>query len=206
MTRGRNQIHYGNDSWDEPGGPHLYGNLKALYRLKQAHRHLKVLLSIGGWTHSENGRFARPISTPEGRARFVETAVRLVEDDGLDGLDIDFEYSQNDKESRDYVELLRLLRQGLDGLQQKLGVHGPHGFELTVAAVSAGPRRHRHLSTPRRLSIRRGDRTALWPESDREAPRSRDGQLPLLLEPHGVSLELSRLWHRLSQLRNADEM
>ncbi|TKA55144.1 hypothetical protein B0A53_02114 [Rhodotorula sp. CCFEE 5036] len=127
-------IHYGNDSWDEPGGPHLYGNLKALYRLKQAHRHLKVLLSIGGWTHSENGRFARPISTPEGRARFVETAVRLVEDDGLDGLDIDFEYPQNDKESRDYVELLRLLRQGLDGLQQKLGVHGPHGFELTVAA------------------------------------------------------------------------
>lgn len=128
------QIHYGNDSWDEPGGPHLYGNLKALYRLKQAHRHLKVLLSIGGWTHSENGRFARPISTPEGRARFVETAVRLVEDDALDGLDIDFEYPQDDKEARDYVELLRLLRQGLDGLQQKLGVHGPHGFELTVAA------------------------------------------------------------------------
>lgn len=139
MPRDKNQIHYGNDSWDEPGGPHLYGNLKALYRLKQAHRHLKVLLSIGGWTHSENGRFARPISTPEGRARFVETAVRLVEDDALDGLDIDFEYPQNDKEARDYVELLRLLRQGLDGLQQKLGVHGPHGFELTVAAVSAGP-------------------------------------------------------------------
>ena len=124
----------------------MYGNLKALYRLKQAHRHLKVLLSIGGWTHSENGRFARPISTPEGRARFVETAVRLVEDDALDGLDVDFEYPQDDKQARDYVELLRLLRQGLDGLQQKLGVHGPHGFELTVAAVSAGPRRHKTAS------------------------------------------------------------
>ncbi|KWU46276.1 glycoside hydrolase [Rhodotorula sp. JG-1b] len=122
-------IHYGNDSWDELGGPHLYGNLKALYRLKQAHRHLKVLLSIGGWTHSENGRFARPISTPEGRARFVETAVRLVEDYALDGLDVDFEYPQDDKQARDYVELLRLLRQGLDGLQQKLGPCGPSQIE-----------------------------------------------------------------------------
>ncbi|POY71727.1 hypothetical protein BMF94_5088 [Rhodotorula taiwanensis] len=128
------QIHYGDDKWDEPGGPHLYGNLKALYRLKQQHRHLKVLLSIGGWTHSENGKFARPISSSPGREKFAATAVELVKDYGLDGLDVDFEYPQNDTEARDYVELLRLLRHGLDGLQQKLGVQPPNGFELTVAA------------------------------------------------------------------------
>lgn len=131
------QIHYGDDKWDEPGGPHLYGNLKALYRFKQQHRHLKVLLSIGGWTHSENGKFAKPISSSPGREKFAATAVELVEDYGLDGLDVDFEYPQNDTEARDYVELLRLLRHGLDGLQQKLGVQPPNGFELTVAAVSS---------------------------------------------------------------------
>lgn len=110
--------------------------MKALYLLKRANRHLKVLLSIGGWTHSENGRFARPISTPGGRARFAETAVRLVEDYALDGLDIDFEYPQDDREARDYVELLKSLRHALDGLQYKLGIQSPCGFELTVAAVS----------------------------------------------------------------------
>lgn len=131
----RKQIHY-SDSWDEQGGPNLYGNLKALYLLKQSNRHLKVLLSIGGWNHSQNGTFAKPVSTSSGQARFVETSVRIVEDYGLDGLDCDWEYPENDKEARDYVELLRQLRQGLDGLQQKLGMHSPHGFELTVAAVS----------------------------------------------------------------------
>ncbi|GAA5945310.1 hypothetical protein JCM3775_007590 [Rhodotorula graminis] len=128
------QIHYGSDSWNDPGGPNLYGNLKQLYLLKQRHRSLKVLLSIGGWTYSEHGRFARPISTPAGRARFVETAVALVGDYGLDGLDVDFEYPQDDAQARDYVELLRGLRHGLDELQHRLGMAPPHGFELTVAA------------------------------------------------------------------------
>ncbi|BGP15861.1 Chitinase 4 [Rhodosporidiobolus nylandii] len=127
------QIHYANDSWNDVG-TNLYGNLKQLYLLKQRARHLKIMLSIGGWTYSENGRFARPISTPAGKAKFVGTAVKLVEDYGLDGLDVDFEYPQNDKEAQDYIELLKGLREGLDALQQKLGVNGEHGFELSIAA------------------------------------------------------------------------
>ncbi|GAA6012940.1 hypothetical protein JCM10207_008387 [Rhodosporidiobolus poonsookiae] len=127
------QIHYANDSWNDVGN-NLYGNLKQLYLLKKRNRALKVLLSIGGWTCSENGRFARPVSTPAGRARFVETAVKLVEDFGLDGLDIDWEYPRDDVEAQNYVELLRLTREGLDALQRKLGMGGEHGFELTIAA------------------------------------------------------------------------
>ncbi|GAA5980699.1 hypothetical protein JCM5350_006356 [Sporobolomyces pararoseus] len=145
------EIHYEHDSWnDENASSNLYGNLKQLYLLKKRNRALKVLLSIGGWTYSENGRFARGVGDDQKRARFVESAVRLVEDYALDGLDIDWEYPQNAKEARDYVLLLRDLRHGLDRLAQEKGIQLPHGFELTVAAP-CGP------STYETLMIREMD-------------------------------------------------
>lgn len=58
-----------------------------------------------------------------------------MEDYGIDGIDIDWEYPKNDEEARNYVELIRLVREGLDGLASHKGESG-NGYELTIAAVS----------------------------------------------------------------------
>jgi chitinase len=122
-------IHYPGDSWDEPQS-HLFGNFKQLNLIKKGNRHLKVLLSIGGWTYSTS--FHPVVVNPLLRSVFVATSVKLVEDYGLDGLDIDYEYPSNDEQAQGYANLLKELRGRLDALQAKIG--GPGRFCLTVAA------------------------------------------------------------------------
>lgn len=120
-------IHYPGDSWNDVGN-NLYGNLKAIYKLKQQNRHLKVLLSIGGWTYSP--KFHPIVVNPALRANFVRSAVRLLEDYGFDGLDVDYEYPSNEPQARGYVGLLRELRAGFDHHAQMKAVN--HRFLLTV--------------------------------------------------------------------------
>lgn len=124
-------IHYPGDSWNDQG-TNLYGNFKAIYNLKKKHRHLKVLLSIGGWTYSP--KFHNMITSKSHRETFASSAIKLLEDYGLDGLDVDYEYPQNDAQAEGYVELLKTMRHGLDKHAQEKGAN--YRFLLTVSTAS----------------------------------------------------------------------
>jgi len=126
--------HFAGDSWGETG-TNLYGCFKQLYLLKKANRHLKVLLSIGGSSYSAN--FSAPASTNSSRSTFASSAVSLVTNLGLDGIDIDWEFPQNDTEATNMVLLLQSIREALDTYENSLST--PYHFQLTVACPTGPP-------------------------------------------------------------------
>jgi len=132
-------IHYPTDSWNESGN-NLYGNLKALYLLKKQNRHLKVLLSIGGWTYSPT--FHPVVVNPQTRRKFVESSVKILEDYGFDGLDVDYEYPETPEQAQAYVDLLREMREALDRSAAAKG--NDCKFLLTIAAP-CGPEKYKKL-------------------------------------------------------------
>ncbi|KAG8742932.1 hypothetical protein FRC10_000720 [Ceratobasidium sp. 414] len=133
------QITYPGDDNTAPGN-NLYGNLKQLYLLKKQKRNLKVLLSIGGWTYSQAGHFNFATNSTS-RATFVQSAIQLVEDNGFDGLDIDWEYPTGAQNAA-FVALLQETRAALDVYAKSKGDRVP--YELSVA-VPAGPSNYENL-------------------------------------------------------------
>ncbi len=111
-------------------------NLGRLLDLKKKNPHLKILISVGGWSWSKN--FSDAALTDSSRQLFAQSAAEIVKQYQLDGIDIDWEYPglcgdynqfrPEDKEN--FTLMLKELRNAMNTLQ------GPDQkkYILTIAA------------------------------------------------------------------------
>ncbi|KAG0133164.1 glycoside hydrolase [Tuber indicum] len=88
------------------------GCLRSFQNLKAKHSHLKVVLSVGGGGKGSDN-FAAVAANPASRERFAHTARELVNEYGLDGIDIDWEHPSDHKQGHNYIALLAAIRQHL---------------------------------------------------------------------------------------------
>jgi chitinase len=129
---------------DPEDGDSLKGNFNQLRKLKKKYPHLKVLMSLGGWTLSAGFSNA---ALPENRRAFVKSCVDLLIKEprwrGLfDGIDIDWEYpglcgnscepgTARPEDKQNFTALLREFRRQFDRID--------HRLLLTMAAGSDQP-------------------------------------------------------------------
>jgi len=72
-------------------------------------RGVKVLLSIGGWNGGNDSAFESLAASSGGRTNFVNTCVNTLNQYGLDGIDIDWEYPDPGTSATNYQNLMTQL-------------------------------------------------------------------------------------------------
>lgn len=70
---------------------------------------VKVLVSVGGWGAANNTAFAAFSATAKGRTAFTNNVISLVNQYGLDGIDIDWEYPDGGSNPANYALLMQQL-------------------------------------------------------------------------------------------------
>ncbi|MBQ8313801.1 MAG: hypothetical protein IJX84_11445 [Clostridia bacterium] len=88
--------------------------------------HIDGVVSVGGW--GADG-FSDACATPEGRQKLANSILRLMDDHGFVGVDIDWEYPGSSaagivsrpEDEENWYQLLALLRAGLDERRQEHG-------------------------------------------------------------------------------------
>lgn len=99
-------------------------NFILLRSLKERNPDLKILVSIGGWTHSKG--FSDAVMTPEGIKKLTQSGIHYLKTHQLDGLDFDWEYPNlpgdnnpfRPEDRENFVAMLKSMRQALDSLGQ----------------------------------------------------------------------------------------
>ncbi|WP_233165715.1 glycoside hydrolase family 18 protein [Pedobacter sp. ASV12] len=103
-------------------------NFARLNTLKQKNPALKILISIGGWSWSEN--FSNAVLTDSLRKGFATSAVDIIRKYRLDGVDIDWEYPgmpgeqgnvYRPEDKQNFTLMFEAIRKELDVLEKETG-------------------------------------------------------------------------------------
>jgi chitinase len=123
---------------DQPG---VAADLAKLRALKQLNPRLKVMVSVGGWLADG---FSDAALTDSSRRTFADSAVALLREYSLDGIDLDWEYpgqgvagiKYRDADKQNFTLLLKALREELDAQSSvRSRAAGPRHYVLTIAAA-----------------------------------------------------------------------
>jgi chitinase len=116
-------------------------NMEKFKNIKKEYKNIRVLISIGGWTDS--GEFSDIALTHESRLGFAESALEIIREYGLDGIDIDWEFpvegglptnKKRPEDKQNFTLLLKDIREVLTKAEEKdnkhylLTIAGPAGF------------------------------------------------------------------------------
>lgn len=99
--------------------------LERLMDLASYFPHLKVMFAVGGWANSQY--FSRMAASPDSRIKFIGSIIKLIEEYGFDGVDIDWEYpvtgganEGTPADKKNYVTLMQELRTALDNFASRV--------------------------------------------------------------------------------------
>lgn len=109
----------------EVTGEHWRG-IDQVQKFLRRHPHIDGVVSVGGW--GADG-FSDACATPEGRQKLADSILRMIDQHGFVGVDIDWEYpgssaagiASRPEDEENWYELLALLRSGLDERQAASG-------------------------------------------------------------------------------------
>ena len=91
-----------------------------------------MLVSLGGWGWDK--QFASIVSKPDAEDRYVKSVLAIVDENDYDGIDLDWEYPDTEKEVVGFERLTRRFRKELDAIGARKG----RPMFVTMAA-SANP-------------------------------------------------------------------
>jgi chitinase len=120
--------------------PGIGAGLRNLQRLKQQNPALKIIVSVGGW---QAEGFSDAALTESSRRTFARSAVQLLSEYALDGIDLDWEYpgqgvagiKYRAEDKQNFTLLLKTLREQLDLQSDGQKRTGSKRYTLTIAAA-----------------------------------------------------------------------
>ena len=91
------------------------------------------MVSIGGWSNSvDDLAFDKVTATPEDMDKFTTEAVEFMQKYGFDGIDIDWEYPDNDDRKTKFVALIKQLREKLTAAGKEDDIY----YQLSIAVTA----------------------------------------------------------------------